>query len=74
MWVLCRVSCDTVSVLPLGLFHACVMMNVISNTCVQRTCCNDEAVTGSVHGNDCHSSCTVSQEYDTSTVSACTCT
>ena len=25
-------------------------------------------MTGSVHGNDCHSSCTGSQEYDTSTV------
>ena len=23
---------------------------------VQCICCNDEAVTGSVHGNDCHSS------------------
>ena len=56
----------TVSVLPLVLFHACVMMSVLSNTCsVYCTCCNDEAVTGSVHGNDCHS---VSQEYDTSTV------
>ena len=57
----------TVSVSPLSLFHACVMTSVLLIP-VQCTCCNDEAVTGSVHGNDCHSSCSVRQESDTSTV------
>ena len=63
------IYCQCVTLRPVPcMFHACVMMSVLFNTC-----CNDEAVTGSVHGNDCHSSCTVSQEYDTSTVvSACT--
>ena len=51
-----RTKSDMVSIycqcVTLGLVHACAMMSVLVIP-VQCTCCNDEAVTGSVvHGKD----------------------